>query len=33
MPNLEGEVAIAYGDDVITPAREVFNFQKQIKFP
>ncbi len=33
MPNLEGEVAIAYGDDVIAPAREVFNFQKTNKVP
>jgi large subunit ribosomal protein L10 len=28
MPPLEGEIAIAYGSDLLAPAREVFNFQK-----
>ena len=31
MPILEGEIAIAYGTDLIAPAREVFNFQKEHK--
>jgi large subunit ribosomal protein L10 len=31
MPALEGEVAIAYGEDELAPAREVANFVK--KFP
>ena len=31
MPNLEGMVAIAYGDDLLSPAREVFNFHKTHK--
>lgn len=26
MPDLEGEVAIAYGDDLLAPAREVYTF-------
>jgi len=30
-PELEGELAIAYGDDLISPAREVYSFQKQHK--
>jgi large subunit ribosomal protein L10 len=29
LPELDGEVAIAYGDDAIAPAREVYNFQKK----
>ncbi len=29
MPELDGEVAIAYGADAIAPAREVYNFQKK----
>jgi large subunit ribosomal protein L10 len=33
MPNLEGEVAVAYGSDPIAPAREIFNFQKTNKVP
>lgn len=33
MPNLSGEVAMAYADDVLSPAREVFNFQKENKVP
>ena len=28
-PILDGEIAIAYGDDLIAPAREVYNFQKE----
>jgi len=28
LPNLEGQVAVAYGEDVIAPAREVYSFQK-----
>lgn len=31
MPELEGMVAIAYGDDLIGPAREVYEFQKTRK--
>lgn len=31
MPSLEGEVAIAYGEDLVAPAREVYNFQKNHK--
>jgi len=29
IPALDGEIAIAYGDDLIAPAREVFEFQKK----
>ena len=28
LPNLEGQVAIAYGEDLLAPAREVYSFQK-----
>ncbi|MBI3634577.1 MAG: 50S ribosomal protein L10 [Candidatus Yonathbacteria bacterium] len=28
MPNLPGEIAIAYGEDLIAPARETYAFQK-----
>src|SRR3989338_9916046 len=28
IPELSGEVAIAFGKDQIAPAREIFNFQK-----
>lgn len=28
MPSLDGEIALAYGDDLIAPAREAYNFQK-----
>lgn len=28
-PELEGELALAYGDDLVVPAREVYGFQKQ----
>lgn len=31
MPTLGGELAIAYGDDLLAPAREVFAFQKKHK--
>ncbi len=31
MPELTGEVAIAYADDQTTPAREIYNFQKTHK--
>jgi len=31
MPELEGELAFAYGDDLIVPAREVYEFQKKHK--
>lgn len=31
MPNLEGELALAWGEDLVAPARGVFGFQK--KFP
>lgn len=31
MPELPGEIALAYGADAIAPAREVFNFQKTHK--
>ncbi len=28
-PALEGEIALAYGDDLIAPAREIYQFQKK----
>jgi large subunit ribosomal protein L10 len=31
VPNLEGEFALAWGEDLVAPAREVYNFVK--KFP
>ena len=31
LPELEKELALAYGEDLITPAREVFSFQKKYK--
>jgi large subunit ribosomal protein L10 len=31
MPALEGEVGIAYGKDLVAPAREVFAFQNKFK--
>ena len=31
MPDLPGEVAIAYGTDLLAPAREVYGFQKKFK--
>lgn len=30
MPELSGEVAIAYGEDMMAPAREVYEFQKKL---
>jgi len=30
IPELEGMVAVAYGDDLIAPAREVYEFQKEL---
>ncbi len=29
LPNLEGELALVYGEDQIAPAREIYNFQKK----
>jgi large subunit ribosomal protein L10 len=31
MPILDGEVALAYGADIIAPAREIYAFQKEYK--
>ncbi len=31
MPELKGELAIAYGDDLLAPAREVSEFEKKFK--
>jgi len=31
MPVLDGEIAMAYGSDLLTPAREVYEFQKTHK--
>lgn len=31
IPDLPGEIAIAYGEDLISPAREVFSFEKKLK--
>ncbi len=31
LPDLVGEVALAYSTDLLTPAREVFNFSKDFK--
>ncbi|QQR50432.1 50S ribosomal protein L10 [Candidatus Nomurabacteria bacterium] len=31
LPNLEGEIAVAYGSDMLAPAREVYEFQKTHK--
>ncbi len=31
MPTINGELAIAYGEDLIAPAREVYTFQQQHK--
>ncbi len=31
LPELPGELAIAYGEDMIAPAREIFKFQKTLK--
>jgi large subunit ribosomal protein L10 len=31
IPEIEGQIAIAYGEDLLSPAREVFSFQKSHK--
>jgi len=31
MPSLDGELGLAYGDDLIAPAREVYAFQKKLE--
>lgn len=31
MPELPGEIALAYGDDAIAPARGVYEFEKKLK--
>ncbi len=31
IPALDGEIAIAYGKDMLAPAREVYNFSKEYK--
>lgn len=31
LPELDGEIALVYGDDQLAPAREVYNFQKKFK--
>jgi len=31
MPAIEGEIALAYGEDLLAPAREVWSFQKDHK--
>jgi len=31
LPEIEGQIAIAYGEDLITPSREIFNFAKSHK--
>jgi large subunit ribosomal protein L10 len=31
LPELAGEIAIAYGSDALAPAREVYTFEKQFK--
>ncbi len=31
IPQLDGELAVVYGDDLIAPAREIFAFQKKLK--
>lgn len=31
MPDLTGAIAVASGNDLLTPAREIFNFQKKFK--
>jgi large subunit ribosomal protein L10 len=30
MPKLEGELAISFGEDLISPARSIYNFQKKL---
>ncbi|MEK7567829.1 MAG: 50S ribosomal protein L10 [Patescibacteria group bacterium] len=31
LPELLGEVAVAYGEDLVAPAREIFSFQRKFK--
>ena len=31
VPQMDGEIAVVFGDDLIAPAREVYNFQKKFK--
>ena len=31
LPEIPGQIAVAYGDDLLVPAREIFNFQKNHK--
>ncbi|HEY4511938.1 MAG TPA: 50S ribosomal protein L10 [Candidatus Paceibacterota bacterium] len=31
IPELEGELGLAYGTDLVAPAREIFDFQKKLK--
>jgi large subunit ribosomal protein L10 len=31
LPSLEGELSVAYGEDLLIPAREVFEFEKKFK--
>lgn len=31
LPDMPGEVALAYGDDLLAPAREIFSFEKKFK--
>lgn len=31
LPELSGEIALAYGEDLLAPAREVFSFEKKFK--
>lgn len=30
LPSLDGELAVVYGEDVIAPARSIYNFQKSL---
>lgn len=31
IPELEGQIGVAFGDDILVPSREVFNFHKENK--
>ena len=31
MPKLDGEIALAYGEDLLAPSREIYNFYKEHK--
>lgn len=31
MPTFEGELALAYGEDLLDPAREIYSFQKKLE--